>query len=410
MAQMSSLVIDETRCRGCRRCVKACANGALSVEGRLARVSDACVLCGLCVDACSFGAIRVERDEDAEGQNDLASYRDVWVFCQVDDGAVVPVAYELLGKGRELADELGMRLVAVCGLPAGGAEGGRALSEAGRATAEGLVAAGADEVLCCADARLAERDAGLYAGWLARLVGQRKPAAVLFGATVFGRELAPAVAARVQTGLTADCTVLAVDPATGLLQQTRPAFGGNLMATIVCPNHRPQMATVRPGVLPAPVPDPARHGTVTLVGLEEGDRAAVRVVERIRGEQDDLITDAELLVVAGRGIGSQKNLELVRRLADKLGGKLGCSRPLVEAGWCAYKHQVGQTGVSVAPKTLISVGVSGAIQHLAGIGGAERVIAINSDPDAPIFGVSQYAVVGDCVEVLKEWLAALDAE
>lgn len=443
-AQTPGLHIDAAKCVGCGKCLRACASGGIELVGekphRTARPTDSCILCGMCVETCPFGAIEIVRPKAAArgegagaeaggaegaagGVSSLADYRDVWVFAQIDGAEPAPVAFELLGKGRELADAKGCRLVALLGLGTGNAasgcedataspdgEGAFAADPAADAIASRLVACGADEVLLCRDERLARHDAAAYGAWICDLVEERRPDILLFGATDFGRELAPGVAARVRTGLTADCTVLAIDPTTGLLQQTRPAFGGNLMATIVCPDHRPQMATVRPGVLPAPEPDPARCGTVTRTALPDLGEAGVRVVETLATSARNTVTDAETLVVVGRGIGSQKNLPLMQRLADLLGGKLACTRPLVEAGWCEYWHQVGQTGCSVAPKLLISVGVSGAIQHLAGIGGAQTVIAVNTDPDAPIFGVSSYNVVGDCVEVARELVALLEDE
>ena len=236
---MSGLIIDSEACIGCGRCVRACASGGIVVEGerpsRCARVTDGCILCGGCVDACPVNAISIERDE-AAGAVDLDAYRDIWVFAQTDEhDTVTPVAYELMGKGRELADARDCRLVALIGMGPEGSLG----------DLEHLVCAGADEVLACRDEHLRQNDAEVYARLICDLVAERKPEAILYGATAFGRELAPGVAVRLQTGLTADCTVLSMDTETGLLQQTRPAFGGNLMATIVCPNHRPQMATAR---------------------------------------------------------------------------------------------------------------------------------------------------------------------
>ena len=352
-----------------------------------------------CVDACPVNAISIERDE-AAGAVDLDAYRDIWVFVQTDDHDVVaPVAYELMGKGRELADARGCRLVALAGMgPEGSLE-----------DLEHLVCAGADEVVVCRDERLRQNDAEIYACLICDLVAERRPEAILYGATAFGRELAPGVAVRLQTGLTADCTVLSMDTETGLLQQTRPAFGGNLMATIICPNHRPQMATVRPGIFGAPEFDYSRSGTITQVSLANDVKARVEIsIPAEEWGQQASIADAERLVVVGRGIGSKKNLPLMRKLADALGAELGCTRPVVEAGWLEYRHQIGQTGVSVSPKLLVSIGVSGAIQHLAGIGGAECIIAVNEDPDAPIFGAAQYKVVGDAVEVVEELLAQLE--
>lgn len=404
---MSGLMVDAARCVGCKRCERACAFGGIVVEGRLARPTDACTLCGGCVEACPVDAISIERDEAGEGPGrDLSAYRDIWVIAQVDaEGALLPVVFELVGKALELAEARGCQVVAVLG-------------EAGRAPrqAERLAATGVAEVIHAVDERLAHADAEVFTQWICALAEERRPEAMLFGATAFGRELAPRVAVRLQTGLTADCTALDIDPKTGALLQTRPAFGGNLMATIECPAHRPQMATVRPGVFAAPERVTAEAGasvdlaagiiTQAPLAQEVAPRVAVLGIEPVTGGS---IAQAERLVVVGRGIGSKKNLPLMERLAELLHAELGCTRPLVEAGWLDYAHQVGQTGAAVAPKLLVSIGVSGAIQHLAGIGGAETVIAINEDAAAPIFGVADYAVVGDAVEVVTELIAQLEA-
>lgn len=404
---MSGLMVDAARCVGCKRCERACAFGGIVVEGRLARPTDACTLCGGCVEACPVDAISIERDEAGERPGrDLSAYRDIWVIAQVDaEGALLPVVFELVGKALELAEARGCQVVAVLG-------------EAGRAPrqAERLAATGVAEVIHAVDERLAHADAEVFAQWICALAEERRPETMLFGATAFGRELAPRVAVRLQTGLTADCTALDIDPKTGALLQTRPAFGGNLMATIECPAHRPQMATVRPGVFAAPerVTAEAGAGADLAVGIitqaplapEVALRVTVLGIEPVTGGS---IAQAERLVVVGRGIGSKKNLPLMERLAELLHAELGCTRPLVEAGWLDYAHQVGQTGAAVAPKLLVSIGVSGAIQHLAGIGGTETVVAINEDAAAPIFGVADYAVVGDAVEVVTELIVQLEA-
>lgn len=402
---MGGLTIDADACVGCGRCVRACGSAGVVVEGergaRRARVTDGCILCGACVDACPVDAISIERAAGDAALIDLSAHRDIWVFAQTDAGdRVLDVAFELLGRARELADERGCALVALLAEGAG---------DPGASSARQLVAAGADTVLRCRDERFSSRDAGVFAEWVCALVRERKPETVLFGATVFGRELAPAVAVRLQTGLTADCTVLAIDPETGLLQQTRPAFGGNLMATIVCPRHRPQMATVRPGIFAAPVPDSSRAGEAVDVELGCGVEPRMRVLSVASSAAGDSIAAAEVLVVVGRGIGSKKHLPLVRELAEALGAQVGCTRPLVEAGWLEGWRQVGQTGVSVAPRVLLSLGVSGAIQHVAGISGAQAVIAVNDDPAAPIFASAQYKVVGDCVAFAEELLELLRA-
>lgn len=400
---MSGLLIDAEACVGCGRCVRACASGGIVVTGerpnRCAHVTDSCILCGSCADACPVGALSIERDE-ARADIDLSSYRDIWVFAQTDStGAVLPVAFELLGRARELAAQRDCRVVAVVG----------EASDAGGAAADALVARGADEVLRCRDDRLAANDSSVFAHWICGLAREHRPEVILYGATDFGRELAPSIAVRLQTGLTADCTVLEMDEETGLLHQTRPAFGGNLMATIMCPAHRPQMATVRPGIFCAPQADANRTGRVTDVELDASVCSRTCILEHIPADSQASIAEAKRLLVLGRGIGSKKNLPVMRHLAELLGAEIGCTRPLVEAGWLEYRHQVGQTGVSVAPELLISMGVSGAIQHLAGISGAQAVIAVNEDADAPIFNAAQYAVVGDCVEVAQRLINELEA-
>ncbi|WP_434310919.1 FAD-binding protein [Hominifimenecus sp. rT4P-3] len=394
---MSGLKIDQSTCIGCGKCVRACSSHGLEVREKKAYVTDSCTLCGICVESCPVQAITLER-ESAVSEDLVKESKDIWVFAQQSQNEILPVAFELLGKGRELADAKGCRLVAVLG------------EKEERGNVDRLIAGGADAVIFCQDARLAEPNAEVFTSWICGLIRQFRPEIFLFGATSFGRELAPGIAVRMQTGLTADCTVLEMDAESGLLRQTRPAFGGNLMATIICPNHRPQMATVRAGILSPLTPDPSRKGERIETFLEAQEETHIKILETIPQSDSDSITDAQVLVVVGRGIGSQKNLPLMKRFAELIGGKLGCSRPLVEAGWCEYKAQVGQTGSSVAPKLLFSIGVSGAIQHLAGIGGAETIVAINSDPSAPIFGVSHYSVVGDCVEIVKELVEELSSE
>ncbi|MDW7657488.1 MAG: electron transfer flavoprotein subunit alpha/FixB family protein [Bacillota bacterium] len=323
---------------------------------------------------------------------DLARREDyqggIWVFVEQTGGQVHPVAFELLGRSQQLAADLQVRLTAVLI--------GRDISH----QATDLIYAGADAVLLCDDAVLSGLPEDACTTLLSDLVQLHQPDIFLFGATAFGRSVAPRVAARVRTGLTADCTRLDIEPETGLLLQTRPAFGGNLMATIVTDRHRPQMATVRPGVLPALPTDRSRRGTIITA---RPPLATGRVVElaRVLRQKEPGIADADLIVSAGRGIGSQKNLSLVRELAEMLGGVYGVSRPLVDMGWADSSHQIGQTGQAVAPRLLIACGISGAIQHLAGLGGAQTIVAINTDPEAPIFTIADYRIVGDCVAILQ---------
>lgn len=389
------IVIKKDLCVGCGACVGSCGSAALEMgaDGR-AVVNDNCVMCGMCVDACPVGAISLEKEP---GGKDISAAEGIWVFCQQNEGQILDVAYQLLGKGRELADQMRTSLTAV-------------VFGSGMKNLETLIHAGADKVLAADDESLAVPMDIPYAELLTRLISERNPAVILYGATAFGRSLAPRVAAKVQTGLTADCTILEIDPETGLLQQTRPAFGGNLMATIICPNTRPQMATVRPGVMPALSLDPTRKGEIEFLRNATTEASAVRLLKMISESDSDNIADYDVLVVAGKGIGAKKNIKLVERLAGLLGGSYGISRPLVDAGWAEYRHQVGQTGFSVSPKLLISVGVSGAIQHLAGIGGAETIIAVNTDPDAPIFNAAHYAIVGDCVPFMQSMIEQLEKQ
>ena len=381
--------IDKDLCIGCGNCESVCPQEAIVMEDGYPVVTDKCISCGMCIDGCPMEAISAEAKE--QSADDISNYHGVWVYAEADGDELLPVVSELLGKGMELARAQGEWLWAVY---IGNSE----------KVIEAINAAGADGIIRVKSGEAPEELA--HAHIISKLIEKRRPEIVLYGATPFGRTLAPRVAATVGTGLTADCTVL--EMVGGLLRQTRPAFGGNLMATIVCENHRPQMATVRPGVMKAPEPDPKHTAIIEDETVEMPEDIGVKILNEIRGTSGAGITAADLLVVAGRGIGEKKNMDYIRRLAELLGGDYGVSRPLVDMGWAPYEHQVGQTGLSVSPRVLISLGVSGAIQHLAGIGGAETVIAVNTDPDAAIFGAAKYAYVGDCVEFAKKMIEELE--
>lgn len=388
-----AVVIDKSLCVGCGTCVGTCPNGALDLQDGVAVVNDNCINCGMCIDACPVSAISAPEEEIKASDE----WSGIWVFCQQTDAQLLPVSYELVGKGRQLADSCGQKLTAVVfGYNVWGLDS--------------LIKAGADTVLYAEDRALSLAFEIPYASLMCRLIKEKKPAVVLYGATPFGRTMAPMVAASLRTGLTADCTVLDIDPETGLLRQTRPAFGGNLMATIVCADTRPQMATVRPGVFTAPAPDEMRQGSVEWVPWEKAADKGLKLLDFAAGKEGRKLSDFDVVVIAGRGIGQKKNLAVVKELAELLGGDFGVSRPLIDEGWAEYPHQVGQTGCSVAPRLLISLGVSGAIQHLAGISGAQTIIAVNTDPDAPIFGVADYAVVCDCMEFARAMIEELKAE
>ena len=319
----------------------------------------------------------------------------LWVFCEVHANELLPVGLQLLGRAKTLAAKSNRPLYAVV------------LGEIDKESVKLLLESGADEVIVSVGEALNEKLEKPYADSLIELAKEFEPDILLVGATPFGRAFAPRVAAALQTGLTADCTELSIEEESGLLLQTRPAFGGNMMATIRTATSRPQMATVRPGVLP--LPEPVEVEGKEAVKIEyKGEKSAVKLLKETAIVRGADISQSKIIVAAGRGIGQKKNLKLVKALAEKLGGEVGATRPLVDMGFVPYSSQIGQTGYSVAPDLLICCGISGAVQHLAGIGGAKTVIAINTDPKAPIFAVADYKIVGDCVTVLENLLKEME--
>ncbi|GAA0178573.1 electron transfer flavoprotein subunit alpha [Clostridium sediminicola] len=388
---MAGLKVDMNKCVGCGICTKSCGYNALSIVDKKAIVNDKCMLCGMCLDSCPFDALSIEKEHSAD--IDCSEYKGIWVFAEQHEGEILSVVYELLGKGKELSMDKGCELTAVL------------LGSGVTSDVKELIAYGADQVIVCDDVNLKSNMDERYVEVFEELIIKHKPEMLLLGATGFGRSLAPRIAARIGTGLTADCTVLEIDKESGLLEQTRPAFGGNLMATIICPNHRPQMATVRPGVMPIKQADYFREGKIITVEYESTKNENIRILDEVFAPEVKTIGDAEIIVAVGRGIGAHKNIALAEKLANLIGGTVGVTRPLVDIGWSEYKYQIGQTGSTVAPKILISCGISGAIQHVSGIGGAKTIIAINSDPDAPIFSLAHYKIVGDCVEILQKLIS-----
>lgn len=325
--------------------------------------------------------------------------RNVWVFSEVRGGTLAPVAIELLGEGRRLADTLGQKLCAV--LLSGGACG---------ALQEQLAGYGADLIYSVEDHLLDHYTTDGYVTALAQLVKREHPEILLFGATHVGRDLAPRLAARINTGLTADCTGLDIDPESGNLLQTRPAFGGNLMAVILCPNSRPQMSTVRPGVMAKAAFVQGRKCEIQVARpvLHPGDirtRLVKTVSEKLRQVS---LADAKIVVSGGLGLGGPEGYELLQKLAGRLGGTVGASRAAVDAGWIDSSRQVGQTGTTVKPEVYIACGISGAVQHLAGMKDSKIIVAININRDAPIFEVADYGLVGDYKEVIPALLEQLD--
>lgn len=313
----------------------------------------------------------------------------VWVYAEQGTDGIRPVVCELLGQAVRLAGELEQTVTAVL---VGGTE----------EQAASLATCGADRILLAEVPDEALPDERTHTEALERLAEKYQPAILLLGATAFGRSLAPRLAARLGTGLTADCTGLEIDPETGLLRQTRPAFGGNLMATIVCPERTPQMATVRPKVFPMPVPSLNREVRVIRERIDTAEHC-FEFLERLPSADETDIGAADVLVSIGQGIGGAENIALAEKLARRLGGTLSSSRPLVDSGVMPYVRQVGQTGKTVAPKLYLALGISGAIQHMAGVA-AKTIVAVNTDPDAPIFGYAHYAIRCDCGAFLRALL------
>ena len=410
------ILIDAKKCVGCGKCVKGCGFGALALKeapganklGKLAEVDpSACKACYACVSACPFKAI-AEVKSEVVGTEGLSDYRDIWVFAEQTEGKVAEVVFELLTKARELKAQRGdgCRVCAVLlgnGLPA---------------DVEGALAAyGADVVYKVEAPELAGYEANVYVDAVAQLVAKRKPEVILAGATAIGRAFFARVAVKVRTGLTADCTALKIEETrnkdTGamqmLLHQTRPAFGGNIMATIMTPNHRPQMATVRPKVFKKKAVGGGATNCQTIIEALKLIAPLTHVVKKEPFADGTDIAMAEILVSGGRGMKKAENFALLEQLAQRLGGEVSASRAAVDAGWVKPSRQVGQTGKTVAPRLYLCFGISGAIQHLEGIRGADTIIAVNSDPNAPIFGVADFGIVGDALEIVPALLRLLPA-
>jgi electron transfer flavoprotein alpha subunit len=378
--------VENAKCISCRICVGACPFGSIEMVQEYPNIKDDCRICGSCVDACPEGAITIR---SVEAEKDISEYRGVLVYAEQRKGVVHPVAYELLGKGKDLADELGEPLYAVII--------GSGLEEA----AEELSFRGADKVFVYDDPFVAEFRDDPCSALLKELVLEEKPSIFLIGATAIGRSLGPKVAACLETGLTADCTGLDIDPETRLLLQTRPAYGGNIMATIICTDRRPQMATVRYKVMIEAERNPSNAGEIIQKAVEVGglpDR--VKIVDFQPAPDQLSIVDAEIIVSGGKGLGDPSGFKVIEDLAKAVGGAVGASRPTVDEGWREYRYQVGLSGRTVRPKLYLACGISGAVQHLAGMKTSDVIISINKDEEAPIFSVSTLGAVGDLYEVI----------
>ena len=378
-----AILVNPELCTGCARCLRACPYEALElVEGK-AFINDRCTLCGTCIEICPEGALSSDAAE--RPIPDFSAHSGVWVLAEHHQGRLHPVSLELLGRARGLAGDLGQGVAALL------------LGRDVENLCPELIAGGADEV------HLVEHN--LLENYLtlprtkaaAQVIRQAKPEILLIGATHQGRDLAPRLTRRLGLGLTADCTELTIDPEEKILWQTRPAFGGNVMATIASRFSRPQTASVRPGIMEALPPDSRRNGKVIRhqVALEPSELGAVikRTLAARAGVVD--LTKAKIIVAGGRGIGEAGGFSLLRELADLLGGEVGGTRVAYEAGWIPYERQIGQTGVTVRPELYIACGLSGAIQHRAGILDSRYIVALNKDPGASIFEVADFGLVGD---------------
>jgi electron transfer flavoprotein alpha subunit len=369
------------------------------VDG-VAWINEKCTICLACIDACPVEAIIQEESKVSKPDLDKGAYSGIWAFAEQRNGRVSTVGMELLGAARKLAEKTGEKVTAVLL--------GHDMEEAARH----LVHFGADEVLYVDDPSLDQFNDDPYASVLSDLILERKPSIVLAGATFMGRSFIPMVASRVNTGLTADCTALDIDPETGDLLQTRPAFGGNIMATIICPRHRPQMATVRHKVMAALPEDPHRKGEVHVIrGADEKKMVCRTRVQEVVEEIIDTVNlaEADIIVSGGRGLGGPEGFKVIEELALALDGAVGASRSAVDSGWIPYSHQVGQTGKTVQPKLYIACGISGAVQHLAGMQASDVIVAINKDADAPIFDVATYGLVGDAFKIIPEIIRSVNA-
>ncbi len=391
------LKIDEKLCIGCGICEDQCPFAAIEIVDGIAVVGDNCNLCGACVEACEVEALSID-DGGKVVQDDLESWSGIWVFCEFTRGELVSVSTELLGIGRTLADNRGVKLCAVL------------LGHMTGDAADKLIGHGADIVYRVDNAGLELFTDDTYEKILSDLIKEHKPEVILAGATAIGRSFIPGVATSVDAGLTADCTKLEIREDDGALLQTRPAFGGNIMATIVCPLNRPQMATVRPKVMKELHFDAERQGQIIdIMPSARQLTSRIKVLESVMETQSNVnIQESDILVSGGRGLDSEKGFELIKGLAEALGGNVSASRAVVDAGWIPYPHQVGQTGKTVAPKLYVACGISGAIQHVAGMQSSETIVAINRDAEAPIFNVADFGIVGDLNEVIPKLIAKIE--
>jgi electron transfer flavoprotein alpha subunit len=382
-----SVWVEIDLCNGCKRCLKACPYGAVEVVDGKAHIQERCTSCGACLQVCKQHALLT--DAKPKEVPDFRDRTGVWVFAEQRDGRLVRVSLELLGKARSLAAELKQDVSALL------------LGSQVSGLARTLIEHGADRVYLADDRALESYRTNAYTSVIQDLVKEHKPNVLLMGATHIGRDLAPRVSRRIGVGLTADCTELTIDPGEGILLQTRPAFGGNVMATIANRYSRPQMATVRPGVMEL-VPFPGHKGEVMKCKVAVAEKeVGTKVLEKVQEKKKRVnLSEAKVIVAGGRGVGDAKGFRILEQLAGVLGGEVAGTRVAVEEGWIPSELQIGQTGQSVRPEIYIACGISGAIQHRAGMSDSRYIIAINRDRRAPIFQVADWGIVGDLHDVV----------
>lgn len=384
-----SIIIDEELCTGCASCMESCIYGAIELDNNIAKVLPDCTLCGACIEACPEEAISIDRDDVKAQKIDISQFKGVWVVAEHYKKKIHNVSLQLIGKGRELADLLQVNLSLVIL----GTDFDDKLKE--------FSLYGMDEIIYIKSPILKDYYSDLYTKVITELVLDKKPEIILIGATPTGRDFAPRVAKRLSAGLTADCTGLEINLETRNLLQTRPTYGGAIMATIRTPSSRPQMATVRAGIFKMPEKT-KKNVNIRKLEYEFKEKDSVlkivKVISKTRNSVN--LEDAKFIIAGGRGVGSKEKFRIIEELAEVLDAELGGSRITVELNWLDPDRQIGQTGKTVSPKLYIACGISGAIQHIVGMQNSGIIVAINKDPNAPIFNWAHYGIVGDLHEII----------